>query len=339
MTTGTHPGGGRLRRTAIAAILVALVGSTMVPAGAGAGADAPPKFRGPLLSKSENPNVTLGRDGGFTVALPNGKDLWIFADTPRLEWRKGGWKLVSYFGGSSAAIVPYTAGKPPTKSTRLREIAPGKKLGPKANAAPFIPTPTNVYMPNGSGKRCKKTNGGGATNAVRWPLGGVLMPDKTNVLIPYALVCVQSMYFYTPEGWGFTRYNWKTNKFSQHPRDVFLPRKDGSVFPREKLFGAPLIAKKKITFYSWQCCGVDDGVYRTTVPATVAALRKRKSFAPEVVTEVPATFGLSVGPKSKTHRAVQHVRADGQQGGIRPLLVAASSGSVDEDDLRDPPAL
>jgi hypothetical protein len=285
---------------ALAGLVVALVVSgVLLPAGAAE--PKPPKFLGPLLSKSENPNRTLGRDGGFTVPLPNGKVLWIFADTPRLEWRNGAWRLAAYFGGSSAALMPFTPGKVPAKTTRVTEIAPGKTRPSNANAAPFIPTPTNVYMPNGSGKKCTKANGQPSTNAVRWPIGGVLMPDKTNVLIPYALVCVESMYFYTPQGWGFTRYNWKTNKFSQQPTDVFRPKTDGSLFDRKKMFGEPILKGNKLTFYSWQCCSVDGGIYQTTVPATVAALSKKASYSPQRVTNLPATFGLSVTRKSKTH--------------------------------------
>jgi hypothetical protein len=42
----------------------------VTPAGA---AQPPAKFLGPIISYAENPNVTLGRDGGFSVPLPNGR--------------------------------------------------------------------------------------------------------------------------------------------------------------------------------------------------------------------------------------------------------------------------
>jgi hypothetical protein len=307
MKTGTRPGGGRLRSVALAIVAVALLCSTGLVT-AGAAQPAPPKFLGPLLSKSENPNVTLGRDGGFSVALPNGKNLWVFADTPRLEWIRGAWRLKAYFGGSSAAVLrSFTPGKPPTG--RLIELAPGKTRPKTANAAPFIPMPNNVYMPNGSGKRCDKKNGTPSTNRVRWPVGAALMPDKTNVLVPYVITCVESSYFFTAQGWGFTRYNWKTNKFSQQPADVFPAKADGSGRSSRFLFGSPIIVGKRVTFYSWECCNTDGGVFQTTLD--LSALKNPAAYQPQLLPGVHMTFDPSVAAKSKTHsRYSMFVRTD-----------------------------
>jgi hypothetical protein len=296
VATVTHPGGGRLR-AAVAVLLVALVlSAVLVPAGASE--PAPPKFLGPLLSKSENPKVTLGRDGGFSVPLPNGKNLWIFADTPRLEWIRGAWRLRWYFGGSSVARLPsFTPGKPP--KGRLTELAPGKRRAANANAAAFIPTPAHVYMPDGSGKRCNKQNGTPSTNRVRWPAGAALLPDKTNVLIPYVITCVLSQYFFTVQGWGFTRYNWKTNRFSQKPLDVFPARVDGSGFSSRFFFGSPLVVGKRVTFYSWACCNPSGGVYQTTLD--ISALKDPAAYQPQLLPGVPMTFDPSIVKKSKTH--------------------------------------
>ena len=151
MKSGTHRGGSRLRRSALALGLAAvMIGSGVPPVGA---ASSAPKFLGAVVSTAESPTVTLGRDGGFTVPLPNGKDLWIFADTPRFEFTQGKWKFRGFIPGSTAGLMPFTPGRTPTK--RLSEIKVGHSPATVAKPAQFLPSPTNVYMPNGSGKKVR----------------------------------------------------------------------------------------------------------------------------------------------------------------------------------------
>src|SRR6187399_2441982 len=96
-------------RLIVAGLLVAALSASSIAAG---GATNPaPKFRGPVLSRNESFLVSLGRDGGFSVGLPNGRDLWIFGDTPRYEYSKGAWRLTQFIGGSTAAARAYTPGK------------------------------------------------------------------------------------------------------------------------------------------------------------------------------------------------------------------------------------
>jgi hypothetical protein len=189
---------------------------------------------------------------------------------------------------------------------------PGKSIRPaNANAAAFIPMPSAVYMPDGSGKRCDKTNGTPSTNRVRWPTGAVLMRDKTNVLIPYVLTCVESTYFFTAQGWGFTRYNWKTNKFSQQPFDVFPAPTSGAQFPPQYFFGSPIITGKTITFYSW---GLGEGVFRTTVDLTLAKLKNPASYEPELIPNIPETFDVYVAPRAKTKSRISMYVSTGRKG-------------------------
>ena len=50
----------------------------------------------------------------------------------------------------------------------------------------FIPMPKNVYMPNGSGKRCTYDT---AAFPARWPTGAAML-YKQEVIITYSIVCV-----------------------------------------------------------------------------------------------------------------------------------------------------
>ena len=176
-----------------------------------------------------------------------------------------------------------------------------------------MPNPT-LYMPDGSGRRCTRANGGSAVESVRWVTGAALMPDKKNVLIPYVEVCALGLDGYWSEGWGFTLYNYKTNKFTMKPHTVFRPAHDGRTLPSTHVFGWPIIRQGTITFYSSQCCESGQSVYTTTMPATVAALEKVASYVPSPVPDLPGTFNISVGPPSKTHKQITMYLLTGDKG-------------------------
>src|SRR5262249_327615 len=148
---------------------------------------APATFIGPLVSAQETATQSIGRDGGITVPLPNGKVLWIFGDTPTYNFQNGAWKLNGFIQGSSAGIGNYVQGQPPTKP--LNELAVGQPSTAQTVATQFLPPPA-VYLPDGSGKVCNKANGGPQAGAVRWASGAALMADKTNVFVPYISACV-----------------------------------------------------------------------------------------------------------------------------------------------------
>ncbi len=284
-------------KAALVVALVSLAGAVLYPVSS-SGASAQPTFLGPLLSRAETPTTSWGRDGGFSLPLPNGKDFWIFGDTPRYQFKNGAWTLTGFIQGSSAAQRSYTPGKP--LDGPLDEVWAGHATSPTNSPIQFIPAP-QLYLPDGTGHTCTKANGGSKVEAVRWVSGAALMPDRTNILIPYTEVCVVNENVYRPEGWGFTEFNFKTNKFTIRPYTVFPATPNGASISSSQFFGSPIVANGQVTFFSWACCGQGSGVYTTTLDATLAALKNPDSYIPQPVPSLPPTFNLNVEPPSKTH--------------------------------------
>jgi hypothetical protein len=280
--------------TALSALVPVAVTSTATPAQA-----ASASVIGPLLSRAENPNTSWGRDGGYSVALPNGKVFWIFGDTPRYSFQNNKWQLTAFIYGSSAGIGPAN-GKPPKKP--FTEVIPGRSLNGNNQPRQFLPTP-RLYMPNGSGKICNKANGGPSAGAARWPTGAALMPDKTNILVPYIGVCVISASNYRAESWGFALFNWKTSRFTVAPVDVRPPAKSGVGLAASLFHGSPVIDGGKVTFFSSDCCHQASHTYTATVAAKVAALRKKSSYTLKIIPGLyPAPIQTVVRPsKSQPH--------------------------------------
>jgi hypothetical protein len=253
-----------------------------------------------LLSHAENPNVTLGRDGGFSVPLPNGTNFWLFADTPRFVYKHGGWRFAGFTPGSTAAVSKFTPGR--SRLRPLIEVRPGRKLRSSNKPAQFLATPSRVFMPGQPGKACRSKDKSSLSPGRRWPTGAALMPDRTNILIPYAIACAPSRWYFAAVGWGFALFNWRTRTFSQRPVDVFPSRRDGSHLDSQRIFGSPIISGKKVTFFS-SVYGAGAGSYATTVKLSLAALRNPASYRPVLLPNVPVTFNLHVAP-----RAAQHAR-------------------------------
>ena len=226
---------------------------------------------GPVLTRDETPTVTMGRDGGFGVPLPNGKDFWVFGDSPRFQWA-GQWKLKYFIDGSTAAEGPYARWHVPKS---MDEVRIGHPLAGKNAAAQLIPSPTKIYFPDGSGRLCTRRNG--AAENGRWPTGAVLLPDKTNVLITYLDVCVVSYGHFAAEGWGFAEYSWRSNRLSVRPTDVFPPARSGASLGHAQLYGSPVISNRHVTMFSDGCCTAD-AIYRVTIAANVGALASRHSY-------------------------------------------------------------
>src|SRR5262249_54938184 len=138
---------------AIVALVASVLWMTSSPRSARAATAAPTVT--PVGSQYENASRSVSRDGGLTVALPNGKQLWIFGDTGIFN-RNGSGQMVmnSFIGGTTAAEGTYAAGQVPTS---LQEVpSPGKPLSLSASNAPtlYVPTPNDVYLPDGSGGKC-----------------------------------------------------------------------------------------------------------------------------------------------------------------------------------------
>ncbi len=239
-------------------------------------------FLGPVFSHDESATSILQRDAGISVPLPDGRDLWIFGDTGQFG-NGGAWTSTGFVGGSTAAKSRATLGSTPT---------PLKNLGPHAGVtggggpAQFIPAPTDVYLPDGSGRLCTPANG--AVQAARWPTGAVLLPDGTNVLVSYVDVCVMSPTNYSVEGWGFMEYKWRANRVHLGPIDVFPPATSGSSISSASTFGSPVVANGAVTFYSSVCtqvfvsCSSGD-IYATTVTGSADALQNPISYTPHAL--------------------------------------------------------
>jgi hypothetical protein len=138
-------GRSRARSGAIAISCVAIVAALCAAIPADAAGPATTTRLGPVLTKDENPVTSLARDGGISVALPNGQDLWLFADTPTVEYSNGAWKVTRFVAGNTAGIGPYTPGQVPAP---LTELAIGGALKPDNQPARFIPLPNDIYMPD-----------------------------------------------------------------------------------------------------------------------------------------------------------------------------------------------
>jgi len=228
-----------------------------------------------VRSSYETATRVIYRDIGLSVALPDGHDLWLFGDTNVWQHQSGHWTSKHFIDGSSALEARYTRGQVPHGGEY-----------PTGTPAQFIPSPRNVYMPDGSGRLCVRGIGDAAF-AARWPTGAAVMPtDTSDVLITYSVVCVTS----PPggpqqqaEGWGYALYNWRTRHFDHGPTDVFKPPTSGALFPTSDTFGSPVFADGNVTLFSSTCtaqylgCGGGQ-VSSVSVPATTAALDNPSSY-------------------------------------------------------------
>jgi hypothetical protein len=286
--------------------LVALVCALMSVASLGlpvnvdtAGAGPSAKFLGPVLSIRENSETTFGRDGGFSAPLPNGKTFWIFADSPRYQFIRGKWRLTAFVAGSTATMAPFTKGKPLT--TRMTEVNPGRPLKTTNKPAQFMQVP-NAYIPGEEGVLCRKYQARRPSFSARWPVGVALMPNKKNLLIPYAVVCVLGESDYILQGWGIALFNYKTQKFTTLPTDVVPAQTNGAEMSTAQMWGSPIVHDNQVTFYSRECCGEGSGVFTTTIDASAAALKNPASYVPTPLPDVPLTLNVQVAKKSKHHQ-------------------------------------
>jgi hypothetical protein len=271
------------------------------------------EFLGPLLAKDESSIVSVTRDGGVSVPLPNGKDLWVFGDTPRYRYQGGKWILMSFIHGSTAAVVSFKEGNRPTAP--FQEIVLGRPILPNNHPTQFLPPP-HTYLPDGSGKLCNQANGGIDAGAVRWATGAALLPDQTNVLITYIEGCVLNATNYSVQGWGFTEYNWKINKFDVGATDVFAPARNGAAISAARFMGSPIVSNDTVTLFSTTCCA-PGSAYTTTIATDIAALRRPGSYTLHPLADVPATYLLSVSPPSASQPHLTMYWVNGPKGRYR----------------------
>jgi hypothetical protein len=248
---------------------------------AAASPSAPSMAPAPVLSLYENPSRSVTRDDGLSVALPNGSDLWIFGDTAVYNNDGSGKMVVSAFiPGGTAAEGPYATGQVPTSLTEVPN--PGRPLSPSAGNPPgaYMPTPTDVYLPDGSGGRCTPAPG---RYPARWPSGAALIPSTSDVLLTYVDVCVTGSFQFDVEGWGFMEYNWRTNGLDLGPDDVFPPSPSGATLSPERQLGSPVINDGRVDLFSSNCTVLyvsclAGQTYFTTVLDTAPALSNPASY-------------------------------------------------------------
>ena len=199
-------------------------------------------------SQETSTGTILQRDAGISVALPNGRDLWIFGDTSSFSANSS--QSNAFIGGSTAAKGRYVPGQSPTV---LKDVQPASKSTGSTPAAPsqFIPTPSDTYMPDGSGRACTTANG--AVYTARWPTGAVLVSNQAELLVTYTDVCVTSATSFTVEGWGWLMYNWKGSKIKIGPIDVFPPAPSGAPLPDSRAYQSPLESNGQITLFTSTC--------------------------------------------------------------------------------------
>jgi hypothetical protein len=234
-------------------------------------------YLGPLNASQEATSGTiLQRDAGISVPLPNGKDLWIFGDTSSFTATAG--QASAFVGGSTAAKGKAVAGQP---LKVLKDIQPAGTVAGASAPSQFIPTPSDTYMPDGSGRACTPANG--AVYTARWPTGAAMFENQKQLLVTYTDVCVTSTTSFTVEGWGFMTYSWRSGKIKTQPYDVFPPATNGSALPADRAYQSPLIALSQVTFYASACTSLyvactAGTVSVTTVPENLVALAAPSSY-------------------------------------------------------------
>ena len=216
-------------------------------------------YLGPLDAQAENTSTTiLQRDAGLSVSLPSGRALWIFVDTSAFSSAAD--PSGQFVGGSTAAKGVFKPGG----KRGLTDVKPARSdSGAQSNQ--FLPTPTNTFMPDGSGRSCTPANG--ALYAARWPTGATLLTDTSLVLITYTDVCVLSPDRFQVEGWGFVEYQWRGGRIRLGPVDVFPPKASGAALPETQAFQSPVVSGGKVTLYVSTCEQLFVGCNRGSVLA------------------------------------------------------------------------
>jgi len=232
-----------------------------------------------VRSGYENAERFVSRDIGLSVALPGRHALWIFGDTGTLARTPGSrWQPTDFIDGSTAMVVSSARGKVPRGGVEL----------PAGEPSRFVPPPTNVSMPDGSGRPCAPPTPNAAF-AARWPTGAALMPaDDSQVIVTFVVVCVVKPPTGAPEhhtqGWGYLLYNWRSGHIDRGPVDV-LTGPPGGELPVSRRFGWPVFADGKLTLFSSNCSSLrvvcsGGNVWSATLAPDVDALDDPASYEP-----------------------------------------------------------
>ena len=228
--------------------------SALLTPSALSGGSAGIDYLGPVNANQETTTGTvLQRDAGISVALPNGRDLWIFGDTSSFSANAS--QSSAFIGGSTAAKGRYVPGRTPTALKDILPAASGSSSSSSSSAAKapaqFIPTPSDTYMPDGSGRACTAANG--AVYTARWPTGAALLDNQAQLFVTYTDVCVTSATTFTVEGWGWMIYAWHSSKIKIGPIDVFPPAANGAPLPNDRAYQSPIVSNGQLTLFTSVC--------------------------------------------------------------------------------------
>ncbi len=266
-------------------------------------------------SQESSTGTILQRDAGISVGLPNGRDLWIFGDTSSFSANTS--ESNAFIGGSTAASGRYIPGK---ALSVLKDIEPAGSKSSTSTSAPsqFIPTPSDTYMPDGSGRACTPANG--AVYTARWPTGAALLNDAGQVLVTYSDVCVTSATSFTVEGWGWMIFTGKSSKSKIGPIDVFPPAPSGASLPDSRAYQSPLVSNGQVTLFTSTCTALfvactAGNVTETTLSDTPQSMGMPSSYAGGPAVTVPNTqwtpVNISVGTYPEGLRLIEQTSIGG----------------------------
>jgi hypothetical protein len=200
---------------------------------------------------------------------------------------------------------------------------------PTPSPSRFVPVPKDVYLPDGSGRKCTKGIANAAFSA-RWPIGAaVLASNKSEVLVTYSEVCVTVSKtgdnMVRAEGWGYMLYDWSARHIALGPIDVFKPHPNGAPLAPSHTFGWPVFVKDQLTLFSSSCTAqyLTCGGGRVW-SVTASTLSNPNSYHP-VQMATDGTFAwqplsISVGQYGSELRMIETTSI----GGDYKILVAAS---------------
>jgi hypothetical protein len=265
-------------------------------------------------SQETSTGSILQRDAGVSVALSSGRDLWIFGDTS--SFSANTYQSSAFIGGSTAASGHYVPGK---ALSVLKDIEPAGSTSSSTGApSQFIPTPSDTYMPDGSGRACTPANG--AVYTARWPTGAALLNTEGQVLVTYSDVCVTSATSFTVEGWGWMIFVGSGNKARIGPIDVFPPAPSGAPLPDSRTYQSPLVANGQVTLFTSTCTALfvacaAGNVTATTLSDTPQSMGLPSSYAGGPAVTVPTTqwtpVNISVGSYPDGLRLVEQTSIGG----------------------------
>ncbi|HEY3702162.1 MAG TPA: hypothetical protein VGL32_07890 [Acidimicrobiales bacterium] len=238
--------------------------------------------------------------------------------------------MTGFITGSTAAEGPYRAGQIPSSLEEVPSAGNPLTLSPSNPPAMYIPSPTDVYLPDGSGNRCTFASG---QYPARWASGAALIPNTDDVLITYGDVCITGFGSIRAEGWGFLEYNWKTNAIDVGPDDVFPPARSGAALPPDLVLGSPVISNGQVSLFSFVCTSLyvscnAGHVYAATLPDTTSALQSQSSYhVRQAATDASTTWQpMGIAVNSYPNAPMRMVETNAITGAYDVLTAKTATG-------------